>query len=102
MKRNEKSFDLCIYRPVNNTIILLQSKYLIDNNNTQKISFYESDVKKVKKAFETKFNVNINRIYLFYISSYEYNINRTKEILKCLNLKKLIVFFLMLKNMLFL
>ena len=98
LKRNAKSFDFCIYRPVNNIIILLQSKYLIDNNNTQKISFYESSVKKVKKAFETKFNVNINRIYLFYISSYEYNINRTKEILKCLNLKQINCIFFNVKE----
>ena len=100
-KKNAKSFDFCIYKPENNIIILLQSKYVIDNNNVTKITFYEKDVLKVKNNFLTKFNVNINSIYLFYISSYEYNIDRTKEVLKCLELNQINCIFFNIKEQVF-
>ena len=83
-KPNGKAFDFCIYKPEENIIILLQSKYIINNNNVENIYYYKNNGELVKKAFKKKLLIDIEKIYLLYISSYEYNINRKEKVLKCL------------------
>ena len=88
-KPNGKAFDFCIYKTVQQILILLQSKYIINNDNVDTFLYYKKYAEIIVKLFKDKFEVNINKIYFLYISSYEYNINRKEDVLKCLNSKQI-------------
>ena len=82
--QNAKSFDFSIYKPDINVLILLQAKYIINNKSVTKITNIKTDFEEARKAFVKKFNVTIDKVYFLYVSSYEYNENRKRDVLKYL------------------
>ena len=96
--KNAKSFDFGLYRPEENILVLLQSKYIINNSNVSTFDSYKKDAEKVKKQFEKQFSSEIKAIYFLYISSYQYNIKRQLDVLKCLQNNKINCIFFDFEN----
>ena len=70
-----EDYVFAILKPKINTLILLQAKYKISSANINKKSDY-SDKKKtkhIKDVIEKQFQISIEKIYLLYISSCEFN-----------------------------
>ena len=84
-----KDYDFAVLYPETKTIILIQAKYKITSSNTHKKTEY-SDLKNVSiitNSISQKLGIDIEIIYLLYISSLEYNYQRKNEVLKILNSK---------------
>ena len=72
-----KDYDFAIYKPEDNQLLLLQSKYQIEHKLIKDKSEYIESSQEVLKNFKKSFNnENIEKVYLLYISSEEYNIKR--------------------------
>lgn len=97
--RSGKDFDFCIYKPNISAIIFIQVKYCINDNNILSFFYYKNIYKKYKNQFEKKFNVKIEKVYLLYFSSYKYNENNKKKVLKLLNKNQINCLFFNEKNM---
>ena len=84
-----KDYDFAILYPNKKEIILIQAKYKITSDNTHKKSEYSNinNVSVITNSVNQKFGINIEKIYLLYLSSIEYNYQRKNNILKILNSK---------------
>jgi len=70
-----EDYDFAILKPKINTLILLQAKYKISSANINKKSDYSNKkkTKHIKDVIEKQFQISIEKIYLLYISSCEFN-----------------------------
>ena len=81
-----KYYDFAIYKPEDHQILLFQSKYQIDSNLINNKASYIASSKEVLDNFKKSFDdYNIKNVYLLYISSDEYNINRKITVKNLLN-----------------
>ena len=72
-----KDYDFAIYKPETHQLLLLQSKYQIDNNLINNKNTYKDSSRVVLNNLNRFIGGNeIEKVYLLYISSEEYNINR--------------------------
>ena len=88
--RTGKDFDICIYKPKIKSLILIQIKYCIKNNNVSLFGYYSKNYGNFKAKFEEKFKTPVDKVYLLYFSSYYYNERRKTEVLNILNNNKII------------
>ena len=89
MIRNGKDYDFSLYMPNIKALILVQVKYVIKSKEVLEYDYYLKNYDNVKLKFENKFKVKIEKVYLLYFSSYNYNINRKKKVFKILKDKKI-------------
>ena len=89
MIRNGKDYDFSLYMPNIKALILVQVKYVIKSKEVLAYDYYLKNYDNVKLKFENKFKVKIEKVYLLYFSSYNYNINRKKKVFKILKDKKI-------------
>ena len=75
-----QDYDFAIYMTNLNQLLLIQSKYQIDYSLIKHKVKYINSSKEALKNFNISFNENINKVYLLYISSEEYNIDRKKTV----------------------
>ena len=70
-----KDFDFAILKPQDQVLILLQAKYRISENNIKPKHYYSNkkNNENIIKIINKNFNISITKIYLLYISSWEYN-----------------------------
>jgi len=83
-----EEYDFGILFPKQKEIILIQAKYKLTNNNTKKKSEY-TNMENISNSISQKFGFKIEKIYLLYISSLEYNYQRKNEILNILKSKQI-------------
>jgi len=95
-KINEgKDYDFGIYQPKKYSLILIQSKYII-NNNTLKHdrTYYKNTAKKALKAFNNNTKEDAKKVYILFMSSVEFNYkNRDNVINKLENYKINCIFY---------
>ena len=71
---NEEDYDFAILYPQSKEIILMQSKYKLQYKEVKHITYFSSKNKvKIIKDTLKKFNINIEKIYVLYVSSVEHN-----------------------------
>ena len=88
--RYGKSFDFGIYKPQTKELILIQSKYIINNNNVSNgKDYYKKDCLKVMNSFNEISKENVEKVYLLFISSYYYNFVIQDRILNILKNKRI-------------
>ena len=72
--KSGEDYDFAIYNPPSKELLLMQSKYIINNNNVSKAkSYYENSSKIAKEAFNNIIGENIEKVYILFISSFYYN-----------------------------
>ena len=90
-----KDYDFGIYQPKKYSLILIQSKYII-NNNTLKHdrTYYKNTAKKALKAFNNNTKEDAKKVYILFMSSVEFNYkNRDNVINKLENYKINCIFY---------
>ena len=97
--RTGKDFDICIYKPKKKSLILIQIKYCIKNNNVSLFGYYSKNYGNFKAKFEEKFKTPVDKVYLLYFSSYYYNERRKTEVLNILNNNKINCLFFNVCNL---
>jgi len=71
---NGEDYDFAILYPQSKEIILMQSKYKLQYKEVKHITYFSSKNKvKIIKDTLQKFNIDIEKIYILYVSSVEYN-----------------------------
>ena len=86
-----KDYDFAILYPEKKEIILIQAKYKLTNANCDNKSYY-SDSKRISIITNTIsqiLGINIEKLFILYLSSVEYNYQRKDEVLKILKSKKI-------------
>lgn len=70
-----EDYDFSILKPKEGVIILFQAKYKINENNIKNKEYYsdKKSINKIINIIKEKFNIIIKKIYLLYISSFEFN-----------------------------
>ena len=97
--REGEDYDFAIYKPKTNQLILLKSKYLIDYSNVRLAkSYYEKSAMETLKSFNELTKLNTKEVYLLFISSFYYNYDRRKQVVKTLSNKRINCIFYSLKN----
>lgn len=79
---NGKLYDFAIYKPQTNKLILLQSKYTI-NNDTVKLgkSYYTKSAENILKLFNKLIGKKkIKEVYILFISSFKFNYDKRHTI----------------------
>ena len=94
-----KDYDFAILKPKINTIILLQAKYKISSDNINSKSYYSSQKKTniIRSVIKKEFQISIDKIYLLYISSFEFN-DKPEKAFKILNLNRINCIFYNMTN----
>ena len=87
----EENYDFGILYPKKKEIILIQARYKITNNNTKAKNEYSNmdNIINITNSICQKFGIKIEKIYLLYITSLEYNFQRKNKIHNILKSKKL-------------
>ena len=94
-----KDYDFAIYKPENKELILFQAKYQIDNNLISKKDSYIESSNTVLTNFKKSFDDNsIEKVYLLYISSEEYNIKKRQTVINLLAKNQINCLFYSVKN----
>ena len=94
-----KTFDFALYKSKENKLFFIQSKYIIHKQLLEQRNNFKYSIIKSLKKFNDIFSLNITEAYLIYISSYEYNLKKEKEVLKDLEEMKLnCVFYSLSEN----
>ena len=78
-----EDYDFSFLYPQSRELILIQAKYILESSNVNSRAYY-SDPKKISKitnAVNKKFGIDLNKIYILYISTVEYNNRNSFEIL---------------------
>ena len=72
-----EDYDFGIYKPKSKELLLIQAKYII-NNNTVKYgkSYYEKSATNAKNSFNNIIKENCENVHLFFMSSFKYNYNK--------------------------
>ena len=98
-----ENYDFAILYPKEEKIILIQAKYKLNSSNVTKRSSYSSvnSVSIITTKVSEKFGINIQTIYLLYISSIEYNYSNKDSVFKLLNSKQIICIFYSIMNDIF-
>ena len=97
--RTGKDFDICIYKPKIKSLILIQIKCCVKNNNVSLFGYYSKNYGNFKAKFEEKFKTPVDKVYLLYFSSYYYNERRKTEVLNILNNNKINCLFFNVSNL---
>ena len=86
-----EEYDFGILYPKEKEIILIQAKYKLTSNNTKKKSEFTSmeNISNITNSISQKIGIIIEKIYLLYISSVEYNYQRKNEIHNILKSKQI-------------
>jgi len=86
INRTGKLYDFALYYAKEKNLILFQVKYIIKDSNVKHKNHYLDSCKEIKELFKKKFDIDLNGVYLLYISDRELN-NDTKcsNILKKMN-----------------
>ena len=94
-----KTYDLAIYKPKEKQLILIQCKYVI-NNDSAKLgkSYYEQTANQALKAFNNNTKEDVKNVYLFFISSVEYNNEARNEAMTIINNKRINCLFFSVKD----
>ena len=95
-----KAFDLAIYKPQKKQLILIQSKYII-NDNTLKLGKwgYTDCAIEAKNSFNRISKESIENVYFLFMSSYFYNfVDKEKILSEKLVSKKINCLFYSIKN----
>ena len=87
-------YNFAILYPKKEEIVLIQSKYKLTNKNVHDIEYYTSKIGIIKEALGN-LDINVNKIYILYISSVEYN---SKYVFKILNNKHINCLFFNVKQ----
>ena len=94
-----QDYDFAIYKPEVHQLLLVQSKYSIDNNLIKhKKEYVKSSLdvlNNFKKVIDDK---NIQNVYLLYISSEEYNIKKKKTVKSLLEKNEINCLFYSVKD----
>ena len=77
INRTGKLYDLALYYAKEKNLILFQVKYIIKDSNVKHKNQYLDSCKEIKELFKKKFDIDLNGVYLLYISDRELN-NNTK------------------------
>ena len=96
-----KDYDFAILYPKEKKIILIQAKYKISSSNVTKRSQYSdtSSISIITNSIFQQLNINIEKIYLLYISSLEYNYSNRENVFKVLNSKEInCIFYSIMKD----
>ena len=95
-----KDYDFAILYPIDKKIILIQAKYKITKSNVTKRSQYSdvSPVSIITNSISKELGITIEKIYLLYISSFEYNYSNKENVFKILNSKEINCIFYSVKN----
>jgi len=95
-----EDYDFALLYPIDKKIILIQAKYKISNSNVTKRSQYSdiSSVSIITNSISQKLDITIEKIYLLYISSIEYNYSYREKVFKILNSKEIICIFYSVKK----
>ena len=96
-----KDYDMAFYRPEMKSLLLIQSKYQIEHNLIMPKENYIDTSLETLNNFNLKFNEDIKKVYLLYISSVEYNIKRKATVGKSLAKNKINCLFYSVSNDLF-
>ena len=75
-----KTFDFALYKSKENKLFFIQSKYIIHKQLLEQRNNFKNSIIKSLKKFNDIFSLNITEAYLIYISSYEYNLKKEKEV----------------------
>ena len=75
-----KDYDFAIYMPQQHELLLIQSKYQIENKLIKHKKEYINSSQETINNFNKTFDYKIEKVYLLYISSEEYNIQRKKSV----------------------
>ena len=83
-----EDYDFAVLYPKKGEIILIQAKYKLDNNNVNDKNYYTDGVKIsiILNAVLNNLNINLNKIYLLYLSTCEYNNKSSFDILSNKNI----------------
>ena len=95
-----EDYDFAILYPIDKKIILIQAKYKISSSNVTKRSQYSdiSSVSIITNSISQKLDIKIEKIYLLYISSFEYNYSNRERVFKILNSKEINCIFYSVKK----
>ena len=78
INRNEKLYDFALYKVKEKNLILFQTKYIIKDSNVKHKNEYLDSCKAIKELFKNKFGIDLEGVYLLYISDLELNKNNNK------------------------
>ena len=86
-----EDYDYCILSPIKKEIILFQAKYKITEENIKSKAYYSAQEKVsiITNIISKKFGISLEKIYLLYISTYEYNYKDRTKVFKMLNSKSI-------------
>ena len=77
-----KDYDFGIYQPKKGYLILIQSKYIINNGTVKNdISYYKKSANIALNSFKNNINENVNKVYILYMSSVEYNYENREKVM---------------------
>ena len=98
-KRTSESFDFAIYKAKKKELILIQSKYIV-NKDTVSLgkSYYLNNCQKVLQLFNNISGQKVEKCFLLFISSYEYNYMNQESVFKILSNKRINCLFYSVKN----
>lgn len=95
-----EDYDFAILYPIKKEIILIQARYKITRKNIKYKSYY-SDINKVNiimNSISSKFKIAIDKVYVLYLSSLEYNYDHRNDVQKLLNSYKINCIFYSVKK----
>ena len=75
INRIGKLYDFALYYVKEKNLILFQAKYIIKDRNIKHRKDYFDSCKKIKGLFKEKFDIDLEGVYLLYISDKELNNN---------------------------
>ena len=78
INRIGKLYDFALYYVIEKNLILFQAKYNINSRNVKHRNEYFSSSEEIKGLFKEKFDIDLNGVYLLYISDKELNENNSK------------------------
>ena len=78
-----QDYDFAILYPQSKEIILIKAKYKITNSNIKNKSYYSNkkSINIIINALSQNLGIRIEKMYILYISSYEYNSQKTFDII---------------------
>ena len=82
-----EKYDFAVLYPKEEIIILIQAEYKLTKTNVKKRSEYAdaTSVNIITNSISKNYGINIQTIYLLYISSFEYNYSNKDDVFEILN-----------------
>ena len=92
-----EDYDLALIYPESKEIILIQVKYKLTINNVRNVTYFSDNLKTsiITNICRTKLGIDIDKIFILYISGFEFN---NKSCFRILNNKKVNCLFYKIKE----